>query len=85
MAKSPLKLAIFDIDGTLRRVRDPWIHLHNHLGVADQAKDFPARWQKGEISYNEWESLTQLYGAVIPVKRSLKPWNITNCVSVPES
>jgi len=57
MAKSPLKLAIFDIDGTLRRVRDPWIHLHNHLGVADQAKDFPARWQKGEISYNEWAEL----------------------------
>jgi len=57
MTKSPLKLAIFDIDGTLRRVRDPWIHLHNHLGVADLAKDFPARWQKGEISYDEWAEL----------------------------
>ena len=57
MTKARLKLAIFDVDGTLRRVRDPWIHLHNHLGVADQAKDFPARWQKGEISYNEWAEL----------------------------
>ena len=26
MTKNPLKLAVFDIDGTLRRVRDPWIH-----------------------------------------------------------
>ena len=57
MTKTPLKLAIFDIDGTLRRVRDPWIHLHNHLGVADLAKDFPARWQEGEISYDEWAEL----------------------------
>jgi phosphoserine phosphatase len=57
MTKNPLKLAIFDIDGTLRRVRDPWIHLHNHLGVTNLAKDFPERWQKGEISYDEWAEL----------------------------
>jgi phosphoserine phosphatase len=57
MNKNPLKLAIFDIDGTLRKVRDPWIHLHAHLGVAEEAKDFPARWQKGEISYDEWAEL----------------------------
>jgi phosphoserine phosphatase len=52
-----LKLAIFDIDGTLRRVRDPWIHLHHHLGVAEQAKDLPDRWKRGEISYEEWAQL----------------------------
>jgi phosphoserine phosphatase len=57
MGRTPLKLAIFDIDGTLRRVRDPWIHLHNHLGVADLAKEFPVRWQRGEISYDEWAEL----------------------------
>ncbi len=57
MAKAPLRLAIFDIDGTLRRVRDPWIHLHNHLGVADQTKDLPGRWKRGEISYEEWARL----------------------------
>jgi phosphoserine phosphatase len=57
MTKRALKLAIFDIDGTLRRVRDPWIHLHNHLGVSELAKEFPARWQKGDISYDEWAEL----------------------------
>ena len=57
MAKSSLKLAIFDIDGTLRRVRDPWIHLHHHLGVAEQAKDLPARWKRGEITYQQWAQL----------------------------
>ena len=54
MAKRQLRLAIFDIDGTLRRVRDPWIHLHHHLGVAEQAKDLPARWQRGELTYQQW-------------------------------
>jgi phosphoserine phosphatase len=57
MAKSPLKLAIFDIDGTLRRVRDPWVHLHKHLGVIEQAKDFVGRWKRGEITCVEWAEL----------------------------
>ena len=57
MKRTPLKLAIFDIDGTLRRVRDPWIHLHHHLGVAEQTKDLPARWQRGEITYEQWAQL----------------------------
>ncbi len=57
MKRTSLRLAIFDIDGTLRRVRDPWIHLHHHLGVAEQAKDLPARWQRGEITYEQWAQL----------------------------
>jgi phosphoserine phosphatase len=57
VAKSSLKLALFDIDGTLRRARDPWIHLHHHLGVAEQAKDLPTRWQRGEITYEQWAQL----------------------------
>jgi phosphoserine phosphatase len=57
MGRPPLKLAIFDIDGTLRRVRDPWIHLHHHLGVAEQAKELPARWQRGEITYEQWAQI----------------------------
>lgn len=57
MAKTQLRLALFDIDGTLRRVRDPWIHLHHHLGVAEEAKDLPTRWQRGEITYEQWAQL----------------------------
>ena len=57
MERTPLKLAIFDIDGTLRRVRDPWIHLHHHLGVAELAKELPELWHRGEISYEEWAQL----------------------------
>ena len=57
MTQNQLRLALFDIDGTLRRVRDPWIHLHHHLGVAEQTKDLPARWQRGEITYEQWAQL----------------------------
>jgi phosphoserine phosphatase len=57
MPAKTLKLAIFDIDGTLRRIKDPWVHLHHHLGVAEQAAGFLDRWQHGEISYEEWAQL----------------------------
>jgi phosphoserine phosphatase len=50
-------LAVFDVDGTLRRVRDPWVHLHKTLGVAEHASSFIGRWQRGEISYEEWAAL----------------------------
>jgi len=52
-----LRLVIFDIDGTLRRVRSPWSLLHDFLGVAEQAKDFLSLWQRGQISYEEWAYL----------------------------
>ena len=57
MGRTPLKLAIFDIDGTLRRVRDPWIHLHHHLGLAEETRDLADLWKRGKISYQEWASL----------------------------
>lgn len=52
-----LKLAIFDIDGTLRRVRDPWCHLHDHLGVTDKADGFIELWERSEITYADWAKL----------------------------
>jgi phosphoserine phosphatase len=50
-------LAIFDIDGTLRTVADPWIHLHRHLGTAERGEDFFRRWSSGEISYQQLSAL----------------------------
>jgi phosphoserine phosphatase len=49
-----IKLAIFDIDGTLRRVRNPWPLVHQHLGVSDAAQEFVEQWERGEVSYEEW-------------------------------
>jgi len=52
-----IRLAIFDIDGTLRRVRSPWWHLHEHLGLAEAARGFAPMFERGEIAYAEWAEL----------------------------
>jgi len=57
MSRTSLRLAFFDLDGTIRRVRDPWVHLHEFLGVAEQARDLISRWRRGEITYDEWARL----------------------------
>ncbi|MBW1982148.1 MAG: HAD family phosphatase [Deltaproteobacteria bacterium] len=57
VSKKRLALALFDIDGTLRRVRDPWVQLHQYLGVHQQAEGLVELWQRREISYEEWARL----------------------------
>ena len=53
----PIRLAVFDIDGTLRRVRSPWWLLHEHLGLAEAARGYAPMFERGEISYAEWAAL----------------------------
>jgi phosphoserine phosphatase len=48
-------IAAFDIDGTLRTVADPWLHLHTHLGTLEHGAAFYRRWLAGEITYSEME------------------------------
>ena len=52
-----IRLAIFDIDGTLRRVRSPWWHLHEHLGLAEAARAYAPMFDRGEITYERWAQL----------------------------
>lgn len=49
-----LKLAVFDLDGTLKRERDPYVYLHRRLGTLEAAEAFTARGISGEIPYEEW-------------------------------
>jgi len=49
-----LKLAVFDLDGTLKQIPDPYIYLHQHLGTLPAAEAFTARGLSGEIDYEEW-------------------------------
>jgi phosphoserine phosphatase len=49
-----LSLAVFDIDGTLRVKRDPWIHLHECLGFGEAAHEHKRLFEAGEITYAEW-------------------------------
>ncbi|MCB9029499.1 MAG: HAD-IB family phosphatase [Deltaproteobacteria bacterium] len=49
-----LQLGVFDVDGTLREKRDPWIHLHEHLGFVEEAHEHARMFHDGEIGYEEW-------------------------------
>ncbi|MFZ2358510.1 MAG: HAD family phosphatase [Anaerolineae bacterium] len=49
-----LKLAVFDLDGTLKRERDPYVYLHRRLGTLEAADAFTAKGIAGEIAYEEW-------------------------------
>jgi phosphoserine phosphatase len=49
-----LRLAIFDLDGTLKQVRDPYVFLHKRLGTWEAAQAFSARGMAGELSYDDW-------------------------------
>jgi phosphoserine phosphatase len=49
-----LKLAVFDLDGTLKQAADPYVYLHGHLGTLAEADKFTAQGLAGEIKYEEW-------------------------------
>lgn len=49
-----LKLAVFDLDGTLKEARDPYVYLHQRLGTWAQSQAFFGDGLAGRISYREW-------------------------------
>jgi len=56
-ARGPLRLAVFDLDGTLKESYSPWRYLHEALGLEEQASVYRARFFAGEIGYLEWARL----------------------------
>jgi len=50
----PLRLAIFDLDGTLKQARDPYVYLHQRLGTWEVAQAFFAQGVAGQLPYSEW-------------------------------
>lgn len=49
-----LRLAIFDLDGTLKQERDPYVYLHSRLGTLQACYAFLEDGLQGRISYAEW-------------------------------
>jgi phosphoserine phosphatase len=49
-----LKLAIFDLDGTLKEARDPYVYLHQRLGTWEASQVFFQKGLAGELDYEEW-------------------------------
>jgi len=65
------KLALFDLDGTLKRERDPYVYLHKKLGTWDQTHSFFQLGMEGKISYAEWLRRDAELWAGQPVERLL--------------
>jgi phosphoserine phosphatase len=51
---SRLRLAVFDLDGTLKQATSPYSYVHLALGVDEQAARILARYRSGELSYVQW-------------------------------
>ena len=52
--RAPLRWAVFDLDGTLKQARDPYVYLHERLGVAEAAAPITEAGLSGRIPYEEW-------------------------------
>jgi phosphoserine phosphatase len=48
------RLAVFDLDGTLKAVASPYSHVHRALGVEAAAHEIYARYRRGELTYDQW-------------------------------
>lgn len=49
-----LRLAVLDVDGTLKQAESPYQYLHSQLGVSHLAAQNRALALAGQISYGEW-------------------------------
>ena len=75
----PIQLAFFDVDGTLKAERDPYLYLKRQLGTEEQGLESLNMFERGEIDYDEWGQLdAQLWAGqkVTHVTRLLAeiPW-----------
>lgn len=55
--RPPLRLAVFDLDGTLKEAASPWMYLHHALGTEEEAEKYREWFHAGQIDYLEWARL----------------------------
>jgi phosphoserine phosphatase len=49
-----IRLAVFDLDGTLTPIDSSWRYLHDAFGTWEKGRISAQRYRNGEISYTEW-------------------------------
>jgi phosphoserine phosphatase len=54
MLKREIRLAVFDLDGTLTPVDSLWKYLHDEFGTWEHGRVAAQKYKRGEISYKEW-------------------------------
>jgi phosphoserine phosphatase len=53
----PIDLVIFDVDGVLKEVVDPYMLLHRHFGTVEEGKRHFRAFREGHITYHEFAQL----------------------------
>ncbi|MEJ5199437.1 MAG: HAD family phosphatase, partial [Anaerolineae bacterium] len=64
-----IRLAVLDVDGTLKRAESPYQYLHERLGVLHLAAAHRQMALAGQISYGEWLRRDVALWAGQPVER----------------
>jgi phosphoserine phosphatase len=52
-----LRLVVFDVDGTLLKVRSSWQHIHEALGTWEKGRQYAEQFSQGLIGYEKWAEL----------------------------
>jgi len=55
--REPVRLVIFDLDGTLTKVESTWQYIHEKLGTWQIGRRSADDYWKGRITYEEWARL----------------------------
>lgn len=63
-----IKLAIFDIDGTILRTYS-WQHIHENLNTWNQAQKYYGQFFKNQITYKKWAQLDAALWKNQPLKK----------------
>jgi phosphoserine phosphatase len=69
LVRPPLRLAVFDLDGTLKEAYSPWMYLHRALGTQIPAEEYHQQFVRGEISYLDWARLDSALWKGVPLAR----------------
>lgn len=55
--RNPIRLVIFDLDGTLTKIESTWQYIHERLGTWNAGKLTAEDYWKGRIDYVKWAQL----------------------------
>lgn len=82
--------AIFDLDGTLTTTPNPWRHIHESLGVWEQASGHFDEWLSGRIDYEQFcrkdtglwrgSSLTDIYRFLDQIEANRHVYEVTEAL-----
>jgi phosphoserine phosphatase len=64
-----LRLAFFDVDGTLKQENDPYVYLHRHLGTEKAGLALIEAFLAGQIDYDTFSERDTALWTGVPIER----------------